>query len=155
MTAQQDQFGGVVHPAVFFGTHEDHIPEFGEFFAFQETPLTLLQFRNQFVDHLDVVAVAPAVYQAEGMEVRILNEVFEFVGSVVGIDRDQHPSYFRGSEKISQPVGNIVCEDSDFVSLPDTQVQQRFGQVIDPSVEGGIGKAQVPVWINNEILIRG
>ncbi len=151
--AQQEQFGRIEHAPVLLGTDEDDVLQMGEALAPQVSPLGFLQFGNQLVDHLHVVAVAKSIHQAEGVDVRLADQELQLVELVVGVDGHQsHADLGRGEED-GEPVRHIVAPDAQVVALAQADGQEALGHVVHAVVELAVGEAEIAVWIDNEFFL--
>ncbi|MPM70235.1 hypothetical protein SDC9_117188 [bioreactor metagenome] len=54
--AHQKQLGGIVHPAEFFLSYIYHVPGLREAFALELSTLCGSQFRQKFINHIDIIA---------------------------------------------------------------------------------------------------
>jgi hypothetical protein len=122
--------------------------------AHKHAALAGFQLGDQLVHHGQVVAVPPAADQAERLDIGLPHHVFQLMGAVGGIDRDGHRADLRGGKEEREPVRDICRPDADVVGLADADCQEPPGQIVHSLVELRVGKAQVSVGKNNELLLR-
>ena len=153
--AQQQEFGGVVHAAVFFLADVDYVFQYREALAFQVAALRFFQFRQHGVYHVDVAAVEHAVGDAEGVDVGVLYQKFEFVLLVIGVDGDQDGADLGSGVQEGEPVGYVGSPDAHVGAVFYADREQSFGHVVDATVEFAPGEAQVAVGINEVFFVGG
>ena len=150
---EQQQFGGVVHTPMFLLPDVDDVAQIGEACAVQVAALRGAQLGHHGVGHIHVIAFGGAVGDAERVQVGIIDEVFQLVLFVVGIDGYQHRAYLGGGEKKRKPVGHVGCPDAHMRAGRYAYGEQAFCQLIDPPVELPVGEPQVAVGIDDELLV--
>ena len=148
------QFGSIVHAAQFLLSDVNHVPQLRKLLAAQLSALRGLQFRNQVVQDLHIVAVAVAVHHTHRMDIGVFHDVFEFGVLVVRIDGHQYGPDLGGRKHERHPVGHVFRPYADFAALGHPDRQQPFCKNIDPFVELLVSKPQPAVRINHELMIR-
>ena len=142
---KKQQFGGIVHAAVFLHTDIDHILQVGELLAVQVAALAGLQLRQHGVGHVDVVTIPCAVGDTEHLHVGVLTEVLQFVLLIVGVYRHEHGTNLRRSIEEGEPVRHVGSPDTHIGTFLHADRYQAFSQIIHTLVELRPGEAQVAV----------
>ena len=110
--------------------------------------LAFAQLRQHLVGHVHIVAIPGAVGDAKGVHVGVGTQVLQLVLLVVGVDGDEHGTYFGCGIKEGQPVGHVGGPDAHVGALLHANRQQALGQIVDTLVELAPGEAQVTVTID-------
>ncbi len=155
MAPHEQEFLGVIHTPVFLLADENHIPQCRKTAAVQFSAGKLLQLGNQLENHLQVIALPVTIDHAQGMDIGILQDIFEFRFLVAGIDGDQNGSDFGGGKHKGEPVGDVLGPYAHLVAGLNADVKEAFGQPVDAVVETPVREAEVAVRINDEFLVRG
>ena len=69
--SQQQNFGGVVHAAVFFLSNVHHVFQFGEPFAFEFATLSGFQLWHQIVNNVGIVISGHSVGHTKGVHIGV------------------------------------------------------------------------------------
>ena len=155
VVAQQEDFGGVVHAAVFLLPHIDHVPHIGESFALEVSALAGAQLGQHGVGHLHEVAILFAVDNAQGVHVRVLAEVFQFGLLVVGVHRDIDGAYLGAGVEQGEPVGHVGGPDAHVRATLHADGDEALGHVVHATVELAPGETQVAVGVNDVFFVGG
>jgi len=76
------------------------------------------------------------------------------MGFVISIYSHKNSSYFGRSKHKCDPVGDVGGKNTKFISGIHSEMHQSLGKIVNAFVELGVCKAQIPVRINHEILVR-
>lgn len=150
----QFNFRRIIHPAVFLLPDIDNVAHVREAFALHVPALESLQFGQHLVGHLHKIAVPLTVYDAEGMHVRVLAQVFQFRLLVVGVHRNGYGTYLGTSIEEGQPVGHVFRPDAHMCAMGHPDGKQPLCHVVHTAVELAPRKAQVAVGINQIFFVR-
>src|SRR5210317_1231225 len=120
---------------MLFLADENDVAQFRKFFASQLTALASAEFRDQFVNRLQVVMIAKAVNQCQCLEIGLLDQILKFETSIMGVDGDQHRADLGGGKHEGRPVRYVGRPYADIIALADTDRQQPLGQLINAFVE--------------------
>ena len=142
---QEQQFGGVVHTAVFLHTDVDHILQVGELLAVQVAALAGLQLGQHGVGHVDVVTIPCAIGDTEHLHVGVLTEILQLVLLIVGVYRHEHGTNLGCGIEEGEPVGHVGGPDTHIGTFLHADRYQAFSQIIHTLVELRPGEAQVAV----------
>jgi len=118
-------------------------------------PLRSFELRQHGIDHVHVIAVEHTFGDAQGLDVGVFDQIFQFMLLIIGVDGDQHRSQFSRSIKKSQPIGDIGSPNAYMRSSSDTNGHQAFGHIIYSLIKLLVGKAQVSVGIDQVLTIGG
>lgn len=151
--AQEEEFGGVVHAAVFFLTDIDDVLHLGEAVAAEVSSLLFFQFGEHGVDHVNVASVEYAFSDAERVQISVLDEIFQFALLVIRIDGDEHGSYLGSGIEEGEPVGDVGRPYPDMGSFAYADGQHAFGHTVNALVEDFPGEAKVAVGIYDVFLV--
>jgi hypothetical protein len=153
VAAEQEQLLGVVHPPVFLRPDEDDALEPGEASALEPAALAGLQLGYQLVDDGHIVDVAEAVDETEGFDIRLLHQVLQLVEPVGGVHRNRDDPDLGCGEEEGEPVGHVGGPDAEVVTLLEADGEQALGEAVHPAIEFRVGKAQIPVGVDHELLV--
>ena len=154
VAAQEQDFRRVVHAPVFFLSDIDDIFHAGESLALEVASLAGAQFGQHGIDHVDkIIVAAVAVYDAQGVHVGVLAQVFQFGLFVVGVHGDSHRSDFGTGIEEGQPVGHIACPDADVGATFHTNGQESFGHMVYAFVELLPGESQIAVRVDDVFFV--
>ena len=155
VVADEHEFGGGIHAAVFFLADVADEFELGIRLGAEVAAGELLEFGDELVDGLDVVDVAEAVDEAEHAHVGLAQDVVEFLGLVGGVDGDEDGAGFGAGELEGEPVGDVFGPDADVVALADADGEEALGEAVDAVVELAVGPAEVAVGVDDEVVVGG
>ena len=77
--SKQQKLIGVVHSAMLLLTHVENELQMWEFFSNKMVPCTGLEFRNQFVDDVEVACVPKSVGHRQCLHVGLPEHIFKLV----------------------------------------------------------------------------
>ena len=152
--SQQQQFGRIIHTAVFLHTDEHHILQIGEPLTIQSTALTGLQFGQHRIGHVHIVAVPSTVGDAERVHIRVFAQIFQLGLFVVGVHGDEHGANLGCGIEECQPIGHVSCPDSYIRTLFHANGKQSFGKIVHALIEFLPSETQVAVAVNDIFFIR-
>ena len=154
VAAQEEELRGGVHAAMLFRAHEDHGLQPGKRRAGELSPLAGGELGDQLVHHGYVVAVTPAVDQAQGLDVGLRDQVLQLMRAVGRVDGHGDNADLGGGKEEGEPVGNVGGPDPEVIARAKADAQQAARQVVHTAVEIRVGKAQVAVRKDHEVLVR-
>ena len=146
IATQEKDFSRIVHTAILFLTDVDYILHLWETFALQIATLASLQFRKHGINHVhEIVATSVAVYNTQGMHVRVLAKVFQFGLLVVGVYCNSNSTNLGTSIKECQPIRNIACPYTYVCTFFYADRKQALGHVVYTFIELAPSEAKVTV----------
>ena len=154
MLAQQHYLLGGEHTAVLLLSDVDHILEEREGLGFKMSPLVVVHLGHQSLGHGHIVVVPVAVGEAQGGYVRLLHKVLKLVKLVHCVHCYKDCTDPGTGEEEGKPVRHIGCPHSYVVAPLYSYSQKSLCQKVHTVVELGIGKAQVPVRVDQELVLR-
>ena len=151
--AERLDFCERIHASVFLHAEKTDTPEVGEAAAYQPPALHGLQFRNKFIDGVDVVGVLVAVDEKKVLGLRLPEQVFELGAFIVGVDGEEHRADLGGGKLQGDPVRDIGCPDGDFFPFLHTERHQPPGHFIDSLLKLSVSQAIIPVDVDDCVAV--
>ena len=103
--------GHGIHAAMLLRAQETDAPQMRQAREAEPVAALVAQLGGQSVERVDVIMVAQAVHDEDVLALRLVEQVFELVFAIVGVDRDQDgPDLGRG-ELQGHPVGHVAGPD--------------------------------------------
>ena len=143
--SQKQQLRNVVHSPVFLLTNEYNILQHRKLVALEVTPSAGSELWDHLIYHAHEIAVALAVNDTKGMHIRVLAYILQLRKFVVGVYCNCNCAQFCTGIQYSKPVWNVGCPDTHMRAFGNTNLHKSFGNVVNPLVQLGIGKAEIPV----------
>ncbi len=142
-----------VHPAALLRPHEDDPFQMRIFLAVEGIPRLGPQLRDEFVHYAYVIGVLHTVYEYQVLHVRLLQDVVQFLGLVIGVDRQEYGPDPGGCEHQNDPVRHVGGPDRDLLPFLDSHGHQALGDPVDLLAELPPREAEVPVRVDQGIVV--
>jgi hypothetical protein len=144
----------VQHPRRCLLSYEDNLFQTGKLGAFQRARGGLRNLRGHIAKGLGIIGVLESLYQKEGVGIRLLQDVFQFSGTVTGVDGNQDCANPGRSELQNDPLRDIRGPDRDVITLFYPQPEETLGDPATDLIELAIGIAKPPIHVNKRVVIR-
>ena len=116
--------------------------------------LVVVHLGHQSLGHGHIVVVPVAIREAQGGYIRLLHKVFKLVELVHGVNCYKDSTDPGTAEKECKPVRHIGGPHAHMVASLYPYCQKPLGQKVHAVVELGIGKAQIPVGVDQKLVLR-
>ena len=134
--------------------HEDDVLEEGQLFEGQLATACTGEFGDGILQDLQEVCVPDPLGQEQGRGVGLFQHVLQLVGLVGRVDGDEHGPDLARCELQRHPLGHVLSPDGDVVALLYSQRHKRPGALLDDLLELRVGVAQVPVGVDERVVVR-
>ena len=153
MLSQQDELGHAIAAAVLFGAHVDDVLQMRETLGVEMPSGGREHFGNQLMHDIQIVDIAVAIDDAQGLHVGLFQHIAHLMALVHGIHGNQHDADLGGGVHEGQPVGDITCPNAQVIARLEADGQKAAGQIVGTLVEIAIGPAQAAVGIDHELMV--
>ena len=124
--AQKNQLVGVEHSPVLFLTDMENEFQIWEFFSHKMSPCTTLKFRDKFIYNVKIAGVPESVSHGQCLHFGLLQNIFKLMCLIGSVDCHYSCAYPCCCKHVCQPFRNILCPDSNTVSVFNPNSQHSF-----------------------------
>ena len=115
--------------------------------------VVLLQLGDELPDDVHIADVAESVDDGERVHVGLLDQVFQLMRLIVGVDGHEDGADLGRGEHQSQPFGDVARPDADVRALGDADGQQALRHVGGALVKVLVAPDEAAVGIHDEGMV--